>query len=187
MHGDLTQRAVVATDSVPWIVVAAGVEEKLLEATGARRTALVRVQPGATLPAHTDAFVLETGLYLANAPLAGPCIAFVKQRPARDATPRSIETRRLRFQRSSTGILQATIRNDADAHVVLLHFEPGMAIGTHEHDDGEEFFVLVGELRDEHGAYGEGTWVRQPAASVHAVESPRGCTLLTFAHHLRRA
>ena len=191
VHGDLGERAAVVTANLPWTAAASDIEEKLLEQVPTvRRTALVRLHAGATLPVfehgRTEAFVLDTGRYLANTPLVGPAVALVKQRPARDRTPKSVDSATIPFERAQTPRLwRATLHADEDGDVVLLRFEAGMTIGPHVHQDGEEFLVLDGELRDEHGSYAPLTWVRQPPNSVHSVASPRGATLLTFAHHLR--
>ena len=194
VHGDIAERASVATANVPWTAASSDIEEKLLEhVPTVRRTALVRLQPGAALPVfehgRTEVFVIEgerAGWYLANTPLATAGIALVKQRPARDRTPRAIDTATVPFERAQTPRLwQAILHTDEDGDLALLRFEPGMTIGPHEHRDGEEFLVLDGELRDEHGTYTRHAWVRQPPGSMHAIACPSGCTLLTFAHHLR--
>jgi hypothetical protein len=188
VHGDIAERACVATASL------SDLDEKVLEhVPTVRRTALVRLQPGATLPVfehgRTEIFVLEgerAGWYLANLPLPGPAVAIVKQRPARDRTPRAIDSATVAFEPAQTPRLwRAPLHSDEDGDVVLLRFEAGMTIGPHVHEAGEEFLVLDGELRDEHGSYPRYAWVRQPPDSVHSVASPQGCTLLTFAHHLR--
>ena len=67
---------------------------------------------------------------------------------------------------------------------MLLWFAPGCVIGPHLHDNGEEFFVLRGSVRDEAGSYGLHDWVRQPPNSVHSIASPEGCVFFTFAHHI---
>ena len=194
VHGDIAERAAVATASLPWTAATSDLDEKLLEAIPTvRRTALVRLQPGAALPVYehgrTEIFVLEgerAGWYLANTPLASAGNALVKQRPARDRTPRAIDSASVAFEPAQTPRLwRALLHSDEDGDVVLLRFEPGMTIGAHVHEDGEEFLVLDGELSDEHGHYTRHTWVRQPPDSVHSVASAQGCTLLTFAHHLR--
>jgi anti-sigma factor ChrR (cupin superfamily) len=59
----------------------------------------------------------------------------------------------------------------------IVRYAPGSRFAAHEHARGEEFFVLEGELRDEHGVYPAGTYVRNPWGSRHAPFSPAGCTL----------
>jgi quercetin dioxygenase-like cupin family protein len=189
-----------------WSPTRAGVDEKLLELTpdGRRRTALVRLAPGAVLPALgegcLDVFVLagelrdERVIHTSGAYLHTPvgalhtktgCTLFVKQRPARRRARHVLDTRMVVFERSHTvGLWSAPLHDDLDGKVVLLRFDPGTAIATHRHDDGEEFFVLDGEVRDEFGSYATHCWVRQPPGSYHRIESRGGCLFLTFAHHL---
>jgi anti-sigma factor ChrR (cupin superfamily) len=37
--------------------------------------------------------------------------------------------------------------------------------------------VLEGDLADEHGRYGAGTWLRQPIGSAHAASTHGGCLM----------
>src|SRR4029079_9756769 len=60
----------------------------------------------------------------------------------------------------------------------LVRYEPTSAFPAHEHALGEEFFVLSGVFSDEHGDYGEGTYVRNPPRSRHAPRTVPGCTIL---------
>lgn len=201
MHSDLTARASVATPARPW-VHHAGFDEKLLEDAGPRRTALVCLSAGGTLPlagdtGSVDVLVLDgdlaghrTGMFLHDAPRAltsvQGCMVFVKQRPVIAGARRALDIAGVVFEPPGSPLRRAPLHADAGGgQVVLLRFAPGCHVPAHDHVDGEEFFVLEGELRDEHGTYGPHTWVRQPHASVHTVDSPRGALLLTFAHHLR--
>ncbi len=209
MNADLSQRASVATSTVPWSS-RGGIEEKLLEDSslqGLRRTAVLRIPPGGQLPVigttgSIDLLVLEGELrdprfvYRAGMFLHEPagarafhtttgCLVLLKQRPARRVTRRSLDISGVAFEvGQSPGLWNAPLHEGLDGKVVLLRFDPGTVVGTHRHDDGEEFFVLRGEVRDDHGTYRLHDWVRQPPASVHSIESPGGCLFFTFAHHL---
>jgi len=209
-EGELAERVVVPTATMAWSP-RAGVEEKLLEHLhdgGLRRTALVRLAPGATLPAigddgctdilvlagelRDDRLVYASGAFL-HVPVgertlftAAGCTLFVKDRPARRRVRHVLDTRMVVFEPSYVaGLWAAPLHEDLDGRVVLLRFDPGTVIGPHHHDDGEEFFVLQGEVRDELGSYATHCWVRQPPASSHSVASAGGCLFLTFAHHLQ--
>ncbi len=52
--------------------------------------------------------------------------------------------------------------------VSLVQWQPGTRTARHTHPHGEEIFVLSGELRDEHGAYPAGSWIRLHPGSGHA-------------------
>ena len=60
----------------------------------------------------------------------------------------------------------------------LVRYAPASAFPAHEHALGEEFLVLSGVFSDEHGDYGEGTYVRNPPGSRHTPRTVPGCTIL---------
>ena len=59
----------------------------------------------------------------------------------------------------------------------LVRYAPASTFPAHEHGLGEEFFVLSGVFSDEHGDYGEGTYVRNPPRSRHTPRTAPGCTI----------
>ncbi len=59
----------------------------------------------------------------------------------------------------------------------LVRYAPASAFSAHEHALGEEFLVLAGVFSDEHGDYGEGTYVRNPPGSRHTPRTRPGCTI----------
>jgi anti-sigma factor ChrR (cupin superfamily) len=59
----------------------------------------------------------------------------------------------------------------------VVRYAPGATFSAHAHPQGEEILVLDGTLEDEHGEYPAGTYIKNPAGSVHAPKSPAGCTL----------
>jgi len=59
----------------------------------------------------------------------------------------------------------------------LVRYAPESAFPAHEHALGEEFLVLAGVFSDEHGDYGEGTYVRNPPGSRHTPRTHPGCTI----------
>jgi anti-sigma factor ChrR (cupin superfamily) len=59
----------------------------------------------------------------------------------------------------------------------LVRYAPASAFPAHEHGLGEEFLVLDGVFSDEHGDYGEGTYVRNPPRSRHTPRTAPGCTI----------
>ncbi len=52
---------------------------------------------------------------------------------------------------------------------------------------GEEIFVLVGDLSDEQGCYGSGTWIRNPAGYRRSLSSRQGATYWRKRGHLNGA
>lgn len=59
----------------------------------------------------------------------------------------------------------------------VVSFEPGSRFAEHSHPNGEETFVLEGELEDEYGRYPAGTYFRNPPGSVHSPFTTIGCKL----------
>lgn len=60
----------------------------------------------------------------------------------------------------------------------LVRYAPNSAFSRHEHGGGEEFFVLAGEFRDEHGPYPAGTYVRNPIGTAHSPHvGEEGCVI----------
>ena len=60
----------------------------------------------------------------------------------------------------------------------IVRYAPGSRFEAHSHGGGEEILMLEGTFSDEHGDYGAGTYLRNPAGSSHAPCSAPGCTLL---------
>lgn len=70
---------------------------------------------------------------------------------------------------------------------LLLRFDAGARYPTHRHPEGEEYYVLDGDLKDGTHTYGPHTYVYHPPGSVHTPVSPNGCTLLiTLPAHIER-
>ena len=59
----------------------------------------------------------------------------------------------------------------------LLRFDAGAALPTTTLTDRMDLFVLEGDCADEHGAYGEHTFVRNQPGFTHTLRSDGGCTL----------
>lgn len=59
----------------------------------------------------------------------------------------------------------------------LVRYASASRFPAHEHAKGEEYLVLEGEFGDEHGRYGVGTYVRNPAGTRHAPFSDPGCVI----------
>jgi anti-sigma factor ChrR (cupin superfamily) len=59
----------------------------------------------------------------------------------------------------------------------IVRYAPGSRFDAHTHELGEEFLVLEGTFRDEHGSYPTGTYVRNPPGSNHRPFSDEGCVI----------
>lgn len=67
----------------------------------------------------------------------------------------------------------------------VVEYAAGSRFPSHTHGLGEEIWVLDGELSDEFGHYGPGTYLKNPPGSSHAPASETGCTLFVKLRHLQ--
>jgi anti-sigma factor ChrR (cupin superfamily) len=214
VHADLGQRAVVASDALPWHPSPlAGVERRLLDRDGgevARATTIVRYAPGSRFAPHhhgggEEFLVLQgifsdehgdygPGTYVRNpvgsdhAPFSeGGCTILVKLRqmdPA-DQTRVVIDTRQAAFVPGLVpGLTVLPLHGFGTEQVALVRWQPGTRFPLHVHPGGEEIFVLEGVFEDDQGAYPAGTWLRNPADSRHAPFSESGCLIWVKTGHL---
>ena len=63
----------------------------------------------------------------------------------------------------------------------------GVALPEMQCPGGEEIFLLAGDLGDELGAYGPGTWIRNPAGHRRALASKGGAVWWAKRGHLTSA
>ncbi len=66
----------------------------------------------------------------------------------------------------------------------IVRYAAGARFSPHQHDLGEEIFVLEGDFTDELGQYGPGTYLKNPPGSAHAPGSVAGCVLFVKLRHL---
>lgn len=169
-------------------------------------TSIVRYEANSEFPSHPhpdgeEIFVLdgvfsdEDGDYPAGTYLLNPdgighapysregCTLFVKLRQyaGADRVRLAVDTTTGEWEAGparGTWFMPLYAQDGYPEKVRLTRFEAGSEPFPHGHPDGEEVLVIEGELRDEHGAYPKGTWVRSPAGSSHAPYSETGCRVL---------
>jgi anti-sigma factor ChrR (cupin superfamily) len=214
INADLSQRAVVASDTLPWVASPLpGVERRMLERDGdevARVTSLVRYAPGSHFSAHTHSggeefLVLEgtfsddygdfpTGTYVRNpvgsrhAPhTTGGCLILVKlwwMHPDDQEFVRVDTTRADLWRPAERGIEVMPLHRFGDEAVALYRLAPGAELAARTLPGGEELFVLEGACRDAEGDYRAGAWVRRPIGAAPALVSDGGCRLYVKRGHL---
>lgn len=59
----------------------------------------------------------------------------------------------------------------------IVRYDPESHFSSHIHTGGEEFFVLEGVFKDEHGDYPVGSYIRNPPTSSHTPGSVDGCVI----------
>ena len=207
LHADRTERVVIDTRVATWTASPEpDVDRIMLDRDGAelaRATSIVRYAPGARFKEHEhgqgeEILVLdgefrdEHGVYPAGTYLRNPwgtrhspfslqgCLLFVKLRqiPADDRQTVVVEAA---FARSAPDVGRAAgevvLHATAAERVSLVRWPAGYTDARHDHPHGEEILVLEGDLADEHGRYGAGTWLRQPAGSAHVPFTHSGCLM----------
>lgn len=176
---------------------APGVHRYLLDRIGgevARATSIVRFKAGSRFPHHTDVggeeflvlegtFSDEHGDYPAGTYVRKPpgmshaphsrdgCTLFIKvwQFCAADTKPVLIDTLKAPWLPGPVpGVSVQPLHEFGGVSTALWRWEPDTSYAPHSHSGGEEILVLSGLLRDEHGEYPVGTWLRNPRLSRHA-------------------
>lgn len=214
IHADLSQRAVVFSENLPWVESPmAGVQRRMLERDGeevARATSLVRYAPGSYFSAHThgggEEYLVIDGVFSDEHGDFGPG-SYVRNPVGSRHTPYSKE--------GATILVKLWQMDPADQqHIVVdthhATWEPGLVAGLtvlplhafgseqvalvkwaagthfqqHRHGGGEEIFVLDGTFADEYDVYPKGTWLRNPPGSVHTPFSEEGCLIYVKTGHL---
>ena len=178
----------------------------------ARATSLVRFAPGHQFPEHghgggEEFFVLDgifcdehgvfpKGTYVRNpigtrhAPSSPDgCVILVKLMQMTDPNESTlvIDTNAGKWTRGDVAdiVHQPLFESRTCMEKVRIErWKPGAASSPLTFPDGAEYFVLEGQLEDDHGTYPEWTWLRLPAKSIHTPRSESGCTLWIKQGHL---
>jgi len=189
-------RVVINTNQVHWQPSPRmGVWRKPLareEAERGHATSIVRYEPGASFPTHDhplgeEILVLEgtfsdehgdfgAGTYIRNPPgsshapfSADGCVLMVKlhQFLPGDTAQVRIDTARSIWLPGQGKLQVMPLHEFEGEHVALEKWPAGEHFQLHRHVGGEEILVLSGELKDEHGSYPAGSWLRSPHMSQH--------------------
>lgn len=168
-------------------------------------TSIVRYEPNASFPAHDhpdgeEILVLEgvfsdehgdwpAGTYLLNpegfrhAPFSRPgCVLFVKLRqfPGTDREHHVIDTNALSWQPTRIdGIDRKPLYSQAGFTDTscLERWSEGAGPGLVTHEQGAEWLILTGEIEDDEGVYGPGSWLRFPVGATHRPRAMSNCRL----------
>ncbi|MBL4801901.1 MAG: cupin domain-containing protein [Emcibacter sp.] len=192
-----------------------GVERMMLDRIGdevARATTIVRYAPNSSFSPHThiggEEFYVLAGVFsdehqdypagtyvrnpigTAHTPKVGAsgAIILVKlyQFEPEDQDQKSINTTTTPWLAGAVeGLEVMPLHDHGREHVALVKWAPNTKFTPHQHDYGEEVFVLEGVLYDEHGQYPKGTWYRSPHQSMHyPFTRAEGATVLMKTGHL---
>ena len=89
----------------------------------------------------------------------------------------------------ATGVTRLMLERDGGEvarATSLVRFAPGAAFDAHDHDAGEEYFVLDGTFSDETGDYPAGAYVRNPPGSRHTPFTTAGATIFVKLRQFQR-
>jgi anti-sigma factor ChrR (cupin superfamily) len=179
----------------------------------ARATSLVRYAPGSAFPAHDHAlgeeFLVLDGIF-SDERGDYPAGAYVRNPPGSRHAPRTaagciilVKLRQMALTEQKRIVIDTTIsdweQGDVEGHrrlrlyaasqngerVTMERLRAGAMLPMRECPGGEEIFILSGDLVDERGAYGSGTWIRNPAGYRRSLKSKDGVTYWTKRGHLR--
>jgi anti-sigma factor ChrR (cupin superfamily) len=178
----------------------------------ARATSIVRYAPRSVFPPHDHALgeeflVLDgifsdehgdygAGTYVRNPPgsrhsprTAPGCIILVKLRQMALTEQRRtiVNTANSEWEQGEVdghtrlGLYAA---GQNEERVTMERLRAGATLPMIDCPGGEEIFVVSGELNDEHGTYGSGTWIRNPAGYQRSLGSKSGATYWAKRGHL---
>lgn len=86
-----------------------------------------------------------------------------------------------------TRMMLDRIGNEVARATSIVHYEPNSTFPSHQHDGGEEFYVLFGTFSDEHGDYPAGSYLRNPIGTSHTPRiGPDGATLFVKLHQFAK-
>jgi anti-sigma factor ChrR (cupin superfamily) len=173
-------------------------------AESGRVTSIVRYDAGASFPAHphpegeeilvlSGTFSDERGDFGAGSYMLNPegfchapfsregCVLFVKLRQyaGLDRERVLLVTNAAPWHERAPGVRSLTLYASPryPEHIRLTELAPGARAAALSFPEGEELFVLRGELEDESGVYPSHTWLRLPPGSSHSPRSSGGCLL----------
>ncbi|MGR3277743.1 cupin domain-containing protein [Acaryochloris marina NIES-2412] len=214
IHADLTQRAVVHSETLPWVESPMpGVQRRMLERDGeevARATSIVRYAPGSAFSAHThgggEEYIVLNGVFSDEHGDFGPG-TYVRNPVGSSHTPHSkegatilvklwqmdpadqqqvvIDTTQAEWVPGLVPGLQVLpLHTHGTEQVAFVKWAPGTKFQPHQHWGGEEIFVIEGTFTDDQGVYPQGTWLRNPSGSIHTPFSEEGCLIYVKTGHL---
>ncbi len=213
LNMNFEQRVVINTLSEAWQASPlTGVYRKPLareEAEQGHATSIVRYEAGAKFRKHEHphgeeilvlegVFSDETGDYPAGSYLRNPqgfshapfskhgCFLLVKlhQFQEGDNNIVRVDTQNTPWQSGMGNLQVMPLHSFKTESTALVYWPAGEHFQPHVHTGGEEIYVISGEFVDEHGRYGEGTWIRNPHMSQHNPFVEKDTVILVKIGHL---
>jgi anti-sigma factor ChrR (cupin superfamily) len=202
VNADFTRRVVISAYELPWVPSPqAGVERRLLDRIGtevARATSLVRYAPASMFPAHGHAlgeeFLVLDGIF-SDEHGDYPAGTYVRNPPGSSHSPRTTpgctifvptEERRVVVDTTTAAWRPSGVEGHArlglysagpeGEQVTMERLRAGAELCEAHCSGAEEIFVVSGDLGDDQGTYGSGTWIRNPTGFRRRLKSVGGAT-----------
>ena len=214
LNMDFERQVVLDSSAIEWVdSPLPGVQRRMLErekVESGRATSVVRYEPRSEFSSHVHAggeeFLVLDGVFSDEYGDFGPG-AYVRNPIGSKHRPRSENGCKIfvklwqmdpddqKYVRIDTtteswssglvdGLSVLPLHQYGTESVALVKWQPGTVFQTHSHPGGEEILVLDGTFEDEHGQYPKGTWLRNPAGSIHTPFSSEGCIIYVKTGHL---
>lgn len=197
LNMDFSKFVAIDTTAMDWVASPApGVLRKPLAREDAERghaTSIVKYEPGASFKSHNhplgeEILVLEgtfsdetgdfhAGTYFRNpkgfvhAPFSEEgCVILVKlhQMDPDDTARLAIETGKVDWEERDNGTRKLQLHKFGSENVILFESPAGIEAPLHQHEKGEEIYVIRGSYKDAFGTFSAGTWIRLPPGTEHA-------------------
>lgn len=178
----------------------------------ARATSLVRYAPRSIFPPHEhglgEEFLVLDGIFSDEHGDYAPG-TYVRNPPGSRHSPRTspgcivlVKLRQMALTDQKRVVIDTTTstweQGDVEGHtrlglyaasqnaerVTMERLGAGAKLAQMECPGGEEIFVVSGDLADEHGTYGAGTWMRNPARYRRSFKTNGGATYWAKRGHL---
>jgi anti-sigma factor ChrR (cupin superfamily) len=193
INADYTKRVVETPETTQWRPSPSpGVERRMLDRVGdevAVATSVVRYAPKSRFPVHAhdkgeEFLVLEgvfsdasgdygAGSYVRNPPGTSHApwtddgatiLVKLRQFDQADLRQFSVDTTTAQWQQGPVPGSEILPLHTYDAeHVQMIRLDSGATMPARDNPRGEEIYVVSGQIEDSDGAYGTGTWIRNPA------------------------
>lgn len=214
INADYTQRVVETTATAQWRPSPIpGIERRMLDRVGdevAVATSVVRYAPGSRFPVHVhekgEEFLVLAGVfsddegdyaagtYVRNPPGTSHApwtnegttiLVKLRQFDAADLQQFSIDTSGADWKDgSSPGSSSLQLHSFETENVQMMRLDAGSAVAQRHVAQGEEIYVVSGQIRDADGIYDTDTWIRNPPGTAAAFEAVQASELWIKTGHL---
>ena len=166
---DFKQRVVINTAEKAWEKSPSpGVMRKPLareNRESGHATSIVRYEAGAKFTSHNHPLGEE--IYVLSGVFSDETGDKLHQMSPLDTQRISIDTAQQTWLPGYGNLKVKSLHSFENENVALVFWPAGEKFVLHNHFNGEEIYVISGELIDELGHYPAGTWIRSPHLSAH--------------------